>query len=115
MFSPLNDNEIYYINFVDPGDVHVSAKVTGFGAVFTDVDSGHSAKMDFLDEYECKLVEVNVPAEASGLSFLGVIDFGDEATVATVKITLGDLAIGDVHSGLCCWNRRGVVVMYDFI
>lgn len=115
LFSPLNDNEIY-INFVDPGSTHQKAKVTGFGAVFTDVDSGHSATMEFLDENGCKLLEVRVPPEASGLSFVGV-HFGDERLVATVKITLGDLAIGDAahtRSGMR-GRRRDVVVMDDFL
>lgn len=118
LFSPLHDNEIY-VNFVDPGDTSKFAKVTGFGAVFIDVDSRRSSKMEFLDVDGCKLLEVQVPPAASGLSFLGA-HLGNDATIATVKITIGEIAIG--HDDLAQSNHsatnvksRDLVVMDDFL
>lgn len=112
LFSPLNDNEIF-INFVDPGNTHKKARVTGYGAVFTDVDSGRSVKMEFLDYQGCKLAEVVVPPQPSGLSFLGV-NFGTAAVVDQVKIRLGDVAIGSAQSSVR-GRRLDVVVMDDFL
>ena len=127
LFSPLHDNEIY-VNFVVPGDTSKFATVTGFGAVFINVvdsssSSRRSSKMEFLDVHGCQLLEVQVPPEASGLSFLGAyLGNNKDATIATVKITLGEIAIG--QHDLAQSNRGGtnvrrtshdIVVMDDFI
>ena len=118
LFSPLNDNEIF-IQFVDPGNTNVPATVTGFAGVFVDVDWWGSTTMEFFDVDGCLLEREFVPAEPSGLSLLGV-DFGDQAIIATVKITLGHIAIGqidDVLSGGTRGRARSldVAVMDDFL
>ncbi len=118
LFSPYDDN-VFYINFVDPGNTDITAKVNGFGAIFADVDQFGSSKLEFFDENGCLLAAEYVKPEPSGLSFLGV-NFGDRAIVATVKVTLGHIAIGQVHADLQgglrhAWRRLDVAVMDDFL
>ena len=46
LFAPLNSN-VMDVLFTVPGNTAVPAAVSGFGAVFTDVDTATSTKMEF--------------------------------------------------------------------
>jgi hypothetical protein len=101
------------VKFVNPADVNRAATVTGFGAVFTDSDLEYTTKMEFFDKDGCLLASEYVKPKSNGLSFLGV-DFGDKAVVASVKITLGTLALDDV-AGAKYFRGAEVVVLDDLL
>lgn len=111
LFTALNDN-VMEVEFVIPGS-HNRATVSGFGAVFTDVDTAGSTKIEFFDLTGQKIFERNVLATAGNesLSFLGVKFVG--APLAKVRITSGSAAVGpnDITQG----GTDDIVVMDDFI
>jgi hypothetical protein len=123
-FSPLRlfsaiDGRITDVEFFVPGTTNVPARVTGFGAVFTDVDqpdgSKHSNRrastlMDFFGADGELLYSSAVaasPGDAS-LSFLGIVF--EDAQIAAVRITSGNVAPGSDDGG-----KQDVVVMDDFL
>ncbi len=91
LFTPLGSN-VTEVKFFLPGTT-TPATVDGFGAVFTDVDKGTSAKIEYLGTDGTVLFEQRVPAEpgvtgqSSTLSFTGAAF--DTARVAGVRITGG--------------------------
>jgi len=93
--------------FFKPGTTH-SATVTGFGAVFTDVNADDSTKIEYFDVAGNLLLSRNVlpgPTNRGSLSFLGV-GF-DTASVFLVRITSGNRILKAPN--------LDVVVMDDFI
>ena len=100
----------------------VPATVTGFGAVFADVDrtlggrTGRlgpqraSAAIEYFDQYGTLLFSSVVPASPgdAGLSFFGIV-FAD-ARIARVRITAGDSAPGPDDTA-----QRDIVLMDDFL
>ena len=76
------------------------AAVTGFGAVFTDVDEPngnigkHSTRIDYFDADGRRIFTGFVPASPGdgSLSFFGVVF--DDPLIARVRITTGDAAPG---------------------
>jgi hypothetical protein len=110
LFTPLGSNELDVVFHV-PGNEAVAAGVTGFGAVFTDVDSATSTRLQFYTPDGVLLYERAVPA-ASGnetLSFLGVW-FNAGEIVGRVRIVSGNVALGPDETGAI-----DVVAMDDFI
>ena len=125
MFTPVGSNVTEALFFV-PGaadaDSVVPAVVTGFGAVFIDVDQpdgsgpGRRANrrastfMEFFDADNKRVYSGFVPASPGdgNLSFLG-IKF-DDARIARVRITAGTVAPGPDDDA-----KRDIVVMDDFI
>jgi hypothetical protein len=122
LFSPIGSN-ITVIEFSVPGsNGNTPATTTGFGVVFTDVDSpdgsgrgnrtGNRHASTLIEYYGThgELLFVS-PAPASpgdgNLSFLGVV-FGT-ARIARVKIIAGDVAPGPDD------DRRDIVMMDDFL
>src|SRR5262249_108608 len=89
------------------------AVVTGFGAVFSDVDVEQSSSIELMDKDGRSLGKFFAPrrSDANGLSFLGV-KF-DAAVVARVEITCGNgnLGANDVSDG----GNVDVVVVDNFI
>ncbi len=97
-----------------------AATVTGFGAVFTDVDrpdgsgkrrgTNGSTLLQYFGADGKVLFSSSVPASPgdAGLSFFGVVF--DEALVGSVRITSGNAAPGSDDGG-----RTDVVMMDDFI
>lgn len=110
LFTSTNNN-IIDVNFFIPG-TKTPAVVTGFGAVFTDVDQAGSSKLEFFDAAGNSMFSRQVlatPGDGS-LSFLGVtFDQG----IARVRITAGEAALGanDVTQG----GSKDLVVLDDFI
>jgi hypothetical protein len=110
LFTALNSN-VMEVHFTVPGNIAVPAAVTGFGAVFTDVDSATSTKMEFYAPDGALLYE-NFVAATSGsqsLSFLGV-SFPAGEVVSRVRIISGNAAPGPNEAG-----TLDLVVMDDFI
>jgi len=110
IFAPLNSNVMDVIFHV-PGNTAVAAAVSGFGAVFTDVDSPTSTRLEFYTPDGVLLYERFVPA-ASGdetLSFLGV-SFDRGELVGRVRIVSGNVALGPAEAA-----GLDAVAMDDFL
>lgn len=122
LFSAIG-GKVTEVNFFVPGGGNVPAAVTGFGAVFSDVDlpdgSGPGEKRG--NRFASTLIEYYgidgellfssfVPASPGdgGLSFLGIA-FRD-ARIARVRITSGNVAPGPDD-----FDKQDVVMMDDFI
>jgi hypothetical protein len=110
LFTVLNTNVMDVIFHV-PGPGTVPAAVTGFGAVFTDVDSATSTKLEFYAPDGALLDERYVPATEGNetLSFLGV-SFDAGEVVGRVRIISGNAALAPDETG-----NLDLVAMDDFI
>ena len=123
LFTPVGSNVTEALFFLPGSDGSIPATVTGFGAVFTDVDQpdgsgpsekrgnrGASTLMEFFGVNGELLFSSFVPASPGNgnQSFFG-IKFND-SRIARVRITTGDTALGpDDDAG------TDLVVMDDFI
>jgi len=94
------------MTFFAPG-TSTPAGVRGFGAVYTDVDTDHTA-FEYFDRNGASLGKFAVPIADRGLSFLGVAF--DAPIVARVRIEYGTAALGPDDSA-----AYDVSVMDDFI
>jgi hypothetical protein len=108
LFTPLKST-VTNVHFRVPGST-TRATVSGFGAVFTDVDRWGSTKITYYDKWNAPLGTYTVPAYAGNetLSFLGVKFHS--ARVARVQIKSGDIPIGSTGPS---WSDT--VAMDDFI
>ena len=114
LFTPVGDN-VVDVTFFVPGS-NAPATVSGFGAVFTDVDTplSHIEYFDVAGEQLLSRSVLSTPGDGS-LSFLGVKFVG--GPIARVRITAGDgalLATGspdDITQG----GANDLVVLDDFI
>lgn len=89
LFSPIGSN-IVDLTFFVPG-TQTPALVRGFGAVYTDVDTDHTA-FEYFDKDGNSLGKFSVPIADKGLSFLGVAF--DQPIVAHVRIEYGTVPLG---------------------
>ena len=111
LFSAIGSNVTDIVFFL-PGTAS-QAFVSGFGSVFTDVDSATSTTIQYFDQAGVSLGTFAVPASLPGsqnLSFLGV-SFNAGERVSRVRITSGNTALGPDDS----LPGADVVVMDDFI
>lgn len=101
-FAAVGSN-IIDVTFRVRADTSVKGVVTGFGAVFSDVDVRDRTLLEYFDRDDRLLGRHAVPVrrDAAGLSFVGV-KF-ESALVARVRITLGTGSLGagieDVSNG----------------
>ena len=106
LFSPIGSN-LVVITFFVPG-TNTPASVRGFGAVYTDVDTTHTA-FEYFDKDGNSLGSFETPICDGCLSFLGVVF--EEAVVARVEVRYGTGALGpDDEAG-----DVDVAVMDNFI
>src|SRR5919106_3713162 len=105
LFSPLGSNVVDLTFFV-PGS-NTPAAVRGFGAVYTDVDTDHTA-FEYFDKDGNSLGTFQTPTHDAGLSFLGVVF--PEPIVFRVQIRYGTSALGPEDSA-----EADVAVMDNFI
>ncbi|MBL8859364.1 MAG: hypothetical protein JNL28_12710 [Planctomycetes bacterium] len=105
LFSPIGSN-VVDLQFRVPG-TNTPAVVRGFGAVYADVDTTHTA-FEYFDIQGRSLGRFAVPIADNGLSFLGVAF--PEPIVARVRIEYGTVALGPDDS-----PENDVAVMDDFI
>jgi hypothetical protein len=116
LFTPIGSN-ITDVTFAVPGsNGTTSATVSAFGAVFTDVDTAATTKIELYDLSAALLATFNVETGASTtagptLSFLGVKANAGEQ-IARVRIITGNQALGAADSN---GNPVDVVMMDDFI
>jgi hypothetical protein len=117
LFTPVG-SRITEARFFVPGtNGTVPAAVTGFGAVFTDVDEPngkrgagrHSTRIEYFDASNRRIYGGFVPASPGDatLSFFGVVF--ENPSIVRVRITTGDINPGANDAG------RDVVMMDDFI
>jgi hypothetical protein len=124
LFAPVGSNVTEAFFFVPGTNGEDPATVTGFGAVFTDVDQPDgggpgkkrgnrkaSTLIQYFDAGGGLLFSSFVPASPGdgSLSFFGVVF--EDAVIASVRITTGDVALGPDDRG----PKRDVVVMDDFL
>jgi len=109
LFTAVGSN-ITDVTFFVPGST-VSATVSGFGAVFTDVDLADTTNIQFFNQDNTSLGTFSViPASGSEtFSFLGVL-FNSGERVARVRMTSGNSSLGPNESA-----GVDLVVMDDFI
>ena len=108
LFTPLGSN-ITDGTFSIPGTGGVApATVSGFGAVFTDVDLADTTSIQYFNSNGGSLGTFFVPTANNGLSFLGVSGFSED--IGRVRITTGNTALGP-SEGI----NIDVVVMDDFL
>lgn len=105
LFSPIGSN-IVDLTFYIPG-TDTPAVSRGFGAVYTDIDTTHTA-FEYFDIDGNSLGRYGAPIADNGLSFLGVLF--PEAIVHRVRISYGTSALGPDDGG-----EVDVAVMDDFI
>lgn len=89
LFSPIGSN-LVTITFFVPGS-NTPATVRGFGAVYADVDTTHTA-FEYFDKDGNSLGSFETPIADNGLSFLGVVF--DDAIIASVEVRYGTGALG---------------------
>jgi hypothetical protein len=105
LFSPVGTN-IADLTFFVPG-TDTPAVVRGFGAVYLDVDTAHTA-FEYFDADDASLGTFETPIADQGFSFLGVAF--PEPIVHRVRITYGTAPLGDDDG-----PGNDVAVMDDFI
>lgn len=105
LFSPVGSN-IVDMTFAVPG-TQTPALVRGFGAIYTDIDTEHTA-FEYFDRNNQSLGRFRGPIAGGALSFLGVAY--NEPIIARVRIQYGTVALGP-DDGL----QNDVAVMDDFI
>lgn len=109
LFTPIGSNIVDVLFFV-PGST-TPARVSGFGAVFTDVDLVNTTRIDFFADNSLVFSGFVPPGTTANesLSFLGV-SFSEGAIISRVRITNGNSALGPSEAG-----GLDLVVMDDFI
>lgn len=100
-FVPLNGPAL-------PGST--AAVVSGFGAVFTDVDVAGTTSLQFFDANGQSLGAFAASPAAGGLSFLGAYATDGVARIARVRVTQGNTPMG-VNDDL----SHDIVAVDDFI
>jgi hypothetical protein len=108
LFTSLGSN-VMDVNFFVPGTT-VPATVTGFGAIFTDVDNASVTTIQYFDALGASLGTFNVPVASGDVSFLGV-SFNAGERVSRVRITSGNAALGPNDAP----PATDVAVMDDFL
>jgi hypothetical protein len=113
LFTALGSNVVDVLFFV-PG-TNTPATVSGFGAVFTDVDLSNATSIQYFTAGNALLGTFFVPGTVGSetFSFLGV-SFNAGEQVGRVRITNGNAALG---TGITDQNgnARDLVVMDDFL
>lgn len=123
LFTPVGSNVTEALFFVPGTNGAVPATVSGFGAVFTDVDQpngsgpskkrgnrGASTLIEYFDSDGKVLFSSFVPASPGdgSFSFFGIVF--DEPLIARVRITTGDTEPGPDDD-----EKNDIVMMDDFI
>jgi hypothetical protein len=113
IFSPVGSN-VMDVSFQVAGQP-TPARVTGFGAVFSDVDVADGTTIEFFDNNGYSLGKISAPvrSDASGLSFAGA-KFAT-GVVARVRITLGTGSLSATAKDISAGGQLDLVVVDDFI
>jgi hypothetical protein len=106
LFSPIGSN-VVNLTFRVPG-TNAPAVVTGFGAVYTDIDKKKNTAFQYFDKRGHLLGKFAAPVSKGGFSFLGVVYA--RPRVARVRIQYGTGKLGPNES-----KNYDVAVMDDFL
>jgi hypothetical protein len=106
LFSPIGSN-VVNLTFRVPG-TNTPAVVTGFGAVYTDIDQKKNTAFQYFDKQGHLLGKFAAPVSKDGFSFLGVVYA--RPRVARVRIQYGTGKLGPNES-----KKYDVAVMDDFL
>ena len=116
LFTPVGSNITDALFFIPGSNGASPATVTGFGAVFTDVDQPDGGKphkastlIEYFDRDGKRIFASSVPASPGdgNLSFIGIVF--DDARIASVRITT------DAVPGKNDDRKHDIVMMDDFI
>jgi len=108
LFTPIGGT-LTNVTFFTPGtNGGLAANVTGFGAVFSDVDFAGSATLTFVNAGGVSLGTFSVPPANDGLSFLGLIFPGE--LIGQINIISGNSPLGP-NDGF----GVDIVLMDDFL
>ena len=108
LFSPIGST-LTTVTFSIPGTNGATpATVSGFGAVFSDVDTAAGASLNFINAGGASLGTFFVPTADNGLSFFGAIFPGE--LVSQVQIISGNVPLGPSESGAI-----DITAMDDFL
>src|SRR4051794_22243366 len=108
LFTPIGSN-VTDVKFFVPGTT-TPASITGFGAVFADVDAADTTTITYYDESNKPLDTLAAPPADAGLSFLGA-SYPGGTRVSRVRIRTGNTTPGPNDGGA----QTDVVVMDDFL
>jgi MYXO-CTERM domain-containing protein len=114
IFTPLGSNNTDVTFFIPGTNGGTSATVSGFGAVFTDVDLPNTTRMEFFGLNNNQIFSTTVlPGTVAdgSLSFLGAVANAGEQ-IARVRITTGTMALGPDDNPS---QGVDVVAMDDFL
>ena len=114
IFTPLGSNTMDATFFIPGSNGATPATVAGFGAVFSDVDTANTTRIEFFDSGNNSILTLNAPIDSvgdAGLSFIGALANGGER-IARVRITTGNSALGPTDQN---GDLVDVVVMDDFL
>jgi len=113
VFTPVGSNITDASFFLPGSNGGTPASVSGFGAVFSDVDLANTTTMQFFDPFGTSLGTFAAPAApgTANLSFLGVI-FNAGERIGSVRITTGNAPLSASNTD---GGTVDVVVMDDFL
>jgi hypothetical protein len=113
IFAPVGSN-VLDVTFQVPGTT-TPALSSGFGAVFSDVDTPAATHLEYYANDGSLLGRYDVPvrSDATGLSFVGVKY--DSVAVSRVRITLGQGALGAGVADVSAGGTLDLVVLDDFL
>jgi len=112
LFAPIGSNITDGVFSIPGTGGAVPAAVSGFGAVFSDVDLANQTTIEYFDELGDLIGEFAVPEIAGNqtFSFLGIVLGPGEGLISRVRITTGTAALGPDESTMI-----DLVVMDDFL
>lgn len=116
LFAPIGSN-VTDTDFFVPGSQTERAGVSGFGAVFSDVDTAGATTIAAFDKEGELIGDFAAPVApgSEGLSFLGITVGPGDRRIARVRITTGTAAIAAGVNDLSQGGTQDLVVMDDFI
>lgn len=101
IFSPIGSNVTDVTFFIPGSGGTVPATVSGFGAVFTEVDLANTTRLQFFNVNNVEIFNQTVQpgtVPSQGLSFLGGLGNAGEQ-IFRVRITTGNSALGPSDGG----------------
>jgi hypothetical protein len=108
LFGPINST-LTTVDFFVPGtNGGIPATVTGFGAVFSDVDTATGASLTFLNSGGAALGPFFASPANNGLSFFGALFPGEQ--ISQVQIVSGNVPFGPSEFGAI-----DIIAMDDFL
>jgi hypothetical protein len=112
LFAPIGSNITEGLFSIPGTGGNVPAGVSGFGAVFSDVDLQGATTIEYFDNFGDSIGEFVVPATTGNqtFSFLGIVLGPGEGLVSRILITTGTTALGPNESATV-----DLVVMDDFL